>query len=183
MMQVLPPCGHAVQEDKPDKVRKLFMSQSVVECTRSTSPEYFHFMCPPFHLSSSSLLFGFFVFAGGWSCGRIPAETQICRSQKRNQEVKHSPLPFFSFTKHIRKYWNNVLHSLSSSNSFTQWGLQVRCYFNTHTCFTSVKVLDTSTPLQVKGRHYMSFIWKYKSSGKLKNTQSRESLTYINVPI
>lgn len=22
MMQVLPPCGHAVQEDKPDKVRK-----------------------------------------------------------------------------------------------------------------------------------------------------------------
>lgn len=26
MMQVLPPCGHAVQEDKPEKVRKLIIS-------------------------------------------------------------------------------------------------------------------------------------------------------------
>lgn len=91
--------------------------------------------------------------AGGWSCGLLPAETQVCRSQKRNQEVKSAddrakwPHPFSAFTKKSTWNWQNVFHSLSSSNSVTRWGLQVRCHFDACTCFTSAQFVVYRTML------------------------------------
>lgn len=84
MMQVLPSCGQAVQEDKPDKVSEVHVNV----CTQSPTSTFYFKVIDKVLRSIIRI-----VCTGGRYRGFLPAETQVFWGQRRKGEVKTAQCP------------------------------------------------------------------------------------------